>query len=196
MDDPIRAALDEAARALDALRSDRAALDAVGRAAALLTAALRAGGRVYACGNGGSMCDAMHFAEELSGRFRADRPPIAAAAISDPGHLTCTANDLGYEEVFARWIEAHGRRGDALLALSTSGRSPNVLLAARRARERGIAVVALTGRGGSPLGAAADVEIACPAGEWSDRVQELHIKVIHILVELIERDLHPGGGAG
>ena len=135
------------------------------------------------------MCDAMHFAEELSGRFRDERPPYAAVAISDPGHLSCVANDYGYEQVFARYLQAHGRAGDVLLAISTSGASANVLAAARLARARGIGVVALTGRADSPLAALADCTIATPGGRYADRIQELHIKVIHILIELVEHQM-------
>jgi len=156
-----------------------------------LAECLQRGGRILSCGNGGSMCDAMHFAEELTGRFRNDRPGIAAMAISDPGHLTCVANDFGYDQVFARFLEAHGRKGDVLLAISTSGRSASILNAARTARTLGIRVIALVGRDGTDLGPLADICIATPGGKFADRVQELHIKVIHILIELVERQLHP-----
>jgi D-sedoheptulose 7-phosphate isomerase len=187
----VRAALDEAAAALDRLRADEETLGRIERAGELLAATFAAGGRAFACGNGGSLCDAMHFAEELSGRFRDDRPAYAAVAISDPGYLSCVANDYGYEEVFARYLRAHGRAGDALLAISTSGASRNVLAAAQAARELGLRTVALTGRAGSPLGELADIAIVTPAGRYADRVQELHIKVIHILIELVERRLAP-----
>jgi D-sedoheptulose 7-phosphate isomerase len=191
MIDHIRRALGEAAAALARLAADERTLAAVESAAAAMAAAFERGGRVFACGNGGSLCDAMHFAEELSGRFRKDRRALPAVAISDPGHLTCAANDFGFEAVFARYLEAHGRAGDVLLAISTSGASANVVAAAERARSMGLTVVALTGRPGSPLGRAAHVEILTPAGAWSDRIQELQIKVIHVLVELVERRLFP-----
>jgi D-sedoheptulose 7-phosphate isomerase len=187
----VRAALDEAVAALERLRADDATLSHIERAGELLATVLGAGGRVFSCGNGGSMCDAMHFAEELTGRFREDRPGYAAVAISDPGHLTCVANDFGYEQVFARYLHAHGRAGDALLAISTSGTSGNVVAAAQAAKDMQLRVVALTGRDGTPLTALADVAIVTPGGRWADRVQELHIKVIHILIELIERRLAP-----
>jgi D-sedoheptulose 7-phosphate isomerase len=135
------------------------------------------------------MCDAMHFAEELTGRFRGDRPAYAAVAISDPAHLTCVGNDFGFEHVFSRFVEAHGHAGDVLLAISTSGRSANVLNAAQEAMVRGLRVVALTGNAENPLAQIADVVIATPGGSHSDRVQELHIKVIHIMIELIESQL-------
>jgi D-sedoheptulose 7-phosphate isomerase len=189
--DAILAALDEAAAALARLRGDAAAIAAIEAAAAAMAATFAGGGRVFSCGNGGSMCDAMHFAEELSGRFRDDRPGFAALAISDPSHLSCVANDYGYERVFARYIEAHGRAGDVLLAISTSGSSRNVVAAADSARARSIKVIALSGRADSALGRAADIDIVTPAGRYADRVQELHIKVIHILIELVERHLVP-----
>jgi len=187
----VRAALDEAAAALDRLRADDATLAHVAKAGDLLASAFAAGGRAFSCGNGGSMCDAMHFAEELSGRFRDDRPGYAATAISDPGHLSCVANDYGYEQVFARYLRAHGRAGDVLLAISTSGTSRNVIAAAQAANELQMRVIALVGRGGTPLADSADIAIVTPGGRYADRVQELHIKVIHILIELVERRLAP-----
>lgn len=137
------------------------------------------------------MCDAMHFAEELSGRFRKDRPALAAVAISDPGHLSCVSNDYGYEFVFSRYLEAHAREGDVLLAISTSGKSPNVLRAVDVARGRGVKVIALTGKRECPLAEVSDILLASPAGAYADRVQELHIKMIHIMIELVERQLFP-----
>ncbi len=195
MSDAVRAALKDAAEALARLRADDAALACIEQAAELLARAFAAGGRAFACGNGGSMCDAMHFAEELTGRFRDNRPGYAAIAISDPGHLTCVANDYGYEQVFARYIDAHGRAGDALLAITTSGTSKNVVAAAQAARDKGMKVIALSGRAGTPITGVADIAIVTPAGRYADRVQELHIKVIHILIELVERRLAPGNYA-
>lgn len=188
----VRAALDEAAAALDRLRADDTTLARIEQAGELLAVAFAGGGRVFSCGNGGSMCDAMHFAEELTGRFRDDRPGYAAVAICDPGHLSCVANDYGYERVFARYLRAHARAGDVLLAISTSGTSRNVVAAAQEAGELQMRVIALTGRDGTPLADAADVAIVTPGGRYADRVQELHIKVIHILIELVERRLAPG----
>jgi D-sedoheptulose 7-phosphate isomerase len=185
----VRHSLDEAASALNALLRDEATQAAIVQAGAWIAEALRAGGRVLSCGNGGSMCDAMHFAEELTGRFRDDRPGYAALAIADASHLSCVANDFGYEQVFARFIQAHGRPGDVLLAISTSGGSANVLAAARAARAGAMRVVGLTGRPGSELSGLADVTLCTPGGRYSDRIQELHIKVIHILIELVEHHL-------
>ena len=146
-------------------------------------------GKVMSCGNGGSLCDAMHFAEEMTGRYRSNRRPYAALAISDASHMACVGNDYGYEEVFSRYVEAHGRKGDVLLAITTSGTSRNIVKAAEVARRKGVKVVALTGRDETPITELADVSIVTPAGRWADRVQELHIKCIHILIELIERRL-------
>ncbi|HYD79380.1 MAG TPA: SIS domain-containing protein [Paucimonas sp.] len=192
----IEASLREAQSALENLLADRAALANVERAAELLVATFEHGGHVYSCGNGGSMCDAMHFAEELSGRYRNNRKGLGAIAMSDAGHLTCAANDFGYAQVFARYVEAQGRAGDCLLAISTSGTSKSIVLAAAKAKELGMRVIAMTGRPGTPLHDIADVCICTPGGAFADRVQELHIKVIHILIELVERRLFPENYAG
>lgn len=186
----VRASIASAAQAAKDLLADESALAAVARAGELLVATFQAGGRVYSCGNGGSMCDAMHFAEELSGKFRSERPPLPALAISDPAHLTCTGNDFGFDQVFARFVAAHGRPSDVLLAISTSGTSRNILAAIEAAQKAGVKVVALTGRRASPVGKLADIEICTPVNTpWSDRIQELHIKVIHTLIELCELGL-------
>jgi D-sedoheptulose 7-phosphate isomerase len=188
---PIKKALEDAQSGLTALLNDEEMLHRIQLGSQLMSSAIRQKGRIFSCGNGGSMCDAMHFAEELSGRYRLDRPGYAALAISDPSHLSCVANDYGYEFVFSRYLEAHGSANDALLAISTSGTSKNVLKAAQTAKTMGIKVIALTGKYNCALGDIADVHIATPAGQFADRVQELHIKVIHIFIELLERSLAP-----
>ena len=187
----IESSLREAAAALEALLKDASALAAIEAAAAALIATFERRGKVYSCGNGGSMCDAMHFAEELTGRYRLDRGALAATAISDPGHLTCVGNDLGYEQVFARYIEAHGREGDCLVALSTSGSSKNVVRAFQAARSQGLSTILLIGLPNDHLAALSTVYLCTPAGAFADRVQELHIKVLHILIELVERHFFP-----
>jgi D-sedoheptulose 7-phosphate isomerase len=187
--DHVLAHLTEAADALTRLRQDEETLDRVVQAVTLMAGALRAGGKILSCGNGGSLCDAMHFAEELSGRYRDDRPALAALCLSDPGHITCVGNDYGFEHVFARGVEALGRPGDVLVGFSTSGRSPNVVAAARAAREAGMSVIALTGRSGSELEKAADLALITPGGRYADRVQELHIKLVHVMIDGIERAL-------
>lgn len=185
----VLAALNDARDALDALISNEKTIEAVVAAAGLMADAVEGDGKVMSCGNGGSLCDAMHFAEEMTGRYRSNRRPYAALAISDASHMSCVGNDYGYEEVFSRYVEAHGRKGDVLLAITTSGTSRNIVKAAEVARRKGVKVVALTGRDETPITALADVSIVTPAGRWADRVQELHIKCIHILIELIERRL-------
>ncbi|MGB1452627.1 MAG: D-sedoheptulose 7-phosphate isomerase [Crocinitomicaceae bacterium] len=155
----------------------------------ILSASLSQGGKVISCGNGGSMCDAMHFAEELSGRFRNDRRGLAALSISDPSHISCVANDYGYEYVFSRYVEAVGKKGDVLLGISTSGNSENVIEAVKTAKEKGIKTIVLTGKTGGQLADLADLEIRAPQSEYADRAQEIHIKVIHALIDGIERSL-------
>ena len=185
----VLAALNDARDALDALISNEKTIEAVVAAAGLMADAVEGDGKVMSCGNGGSLCDAMHFAEEMTGRYRSNRRPYAALAISDASHMACVGNDYGYEEVFSRYVEAHGRKGDVLLAITTSGTSRNIVKAAEVARRKGVKVVALTGRDETPITELADVSIVTPAGRWADRVQELHIKCIHRLIELIERRL-------
>ncbi|MBS1580847.1 MAG: D-sedoheptulose 7-phosphate isomerase [Bacteroidetes bacterium] len=187
--DRIQHHFQEAASVLERFRQDPAAIAAIERAGERMVSSLRSGGKVISCGNGGSMCDAMHFAEELTGKFRDDRMPIAALSISDPSHLSCVGNDHGFEQVFARFVQAHGKAGDVLLAISTSGNSPNVLRAAERAKAQGVQVIGLTGKDGGRLAALCDVEVRVPHAGYADRIQEVHIKVIHAWIDHIERAL-------
>ncbi len=182
------AAIPDARRALDALAADDALLDRLDALPALLAACFKVGGKVLICGNGGSMCDAMHFAEELTGRFRNDRPALPAIAISDPSHLTCVGNDYGFEFVFSRAVEAYGKPGDILIVLSTSGNSANILRALDAAGERGLATVALLGKDGGRAKGRAHHEVIVPA-EASERIQELHMLILHELVAGVERIL-------
>ncbi len=179
----------EAQKVLETFVADEQNFRTIAQAGDLMVATLQSGGKLMSCGNGGSMCDAMHFAEELSGRFRHDRPALAAIAIADASHLSCVANDYGYEFVFSRFVEAMGQRGDVLLAISTSGNSPNVVKAAQIAQQKGIKVVALTGKDGGKLKHFADTEIRIPNTQYADRVQEIHIKIIHALIEYIESQM-------
>lgn len=160
---------------------------ALERAGKIMANAIKSGGKILSCGNGGSMCDAMHFAEELTGRYRDDRPAIAAIAVSDVSHIACVGNDYGYEFTFSRYVEALGNGGDVLLAISTSGNSPNVLRAIQAARQKGMSVVGLTGKDGGKMALLCDVEIRAPYSRYADRAQEIHIKVIHSLIDYIER---------
>ena len=179
--------LQEAAELLGRIQKDEAFLAAVDRGASLLSQSLAQGGKAISCGNGGSMCDAIHFAEELSGRYRNHRRGLAAMACSDPAHLTCVGNDYGFDEVFARYLEALGRPGDVLVAISTSGNSPNVVAAARKAHEMGISVLALTGNSGGALAELSHVEVRVPLTGYAARIQEVHIKVIHSWIDAGER---------
>ncbi len=156
------------------------------KAGDIISDSLLSGGKVISCGNGGSMSDAMHFAEELSGRYRGDRKALAAVAISDSGHLTCVGNDYGYDKVFSRFVEGLGKEGDVLLAISTSGNSANVINAIETARNQGMKVIGLTGKDGGKMASLCDVEIRAPHSEFADRAQEIHIKVIHALIGYIE----------
>jgi D-sedoheptulose 7-phosphate isomerase len=187
--DRIRSHFKEASDVLAAFMGDPENIVAVERAAAFMSYCLKQGAKVISCGNGGSMCDAMHFAEELTGRFRDDREPIAALCISDPSHLTCVGNDHGFDQVFARFVQAHGREGDVLLAISTSGNSANVLRAAEAARAKHMHVIGLTGKDGGKLADLCTVEVRVPHQGYADRIQEIHIKVIHAFIDHIERDL-------
>ena len=155
----------------------------------LMSAALKNGNKIISCGNGGSMCDAMHFAEELSGRFRQNRKGLAAVSISDPSHISCVANDFGYDFVFSRYIEALGQSGDVLVGISTSGSSKNVILAVEEAKKKGMKTLVLTGKDGGELAGLADLEIRAPYSEFADRAQEIHIKIIHNFILGIESNL-------
>ncbi len=185
--DLIRAELTEARSVLDQFLADDANLTRIAQAAELVAASLNNGGKVLTCGNGGSLCDAQHFAEELSGRYRQDRRALAAIALTEASHMTCVANDFGFEFVFSRFVEALGRPGDVLLAISTSGNSPNILRAAEAARAAGLKIIALTGKDGGQLAHHCDVEIRVPHFGFADRIQEVHIKAIHIMIMLIEK---------
>ncbi len=187
----LRASLSVAADTLAGFSADEAAMAAAAEFADLAFDALSGGKKLLACGNGGSMCDAMHFAEEWTGRFRGDRAAQPAIAFSDPARLSCAANDLGYEEAFAREVQAYGKEGDLLLAISTSGNSPNILRACEEARERGLVVVGLLGNGGGEMASKVGIPIVVPVASTSDRIQEMHVKNIHMTIELVERQMFP-----
>ena len=184
-------ALLESRDAVNKLIKNEETIRAIAQSGSLIIEAFKKKNRIFSCGNGGSMCDSIHFAEELSGRYRDDRKGLPAIAIADPGHITCVGNDYGYEYIFSRYLQAHARGGDILVAISTSGNSPNVVKAAEYALSKNIEVIALTGNVKSKLSALASIEICTPVGRYADRVQEVHIKVIHILIELVERTLFP-----
>ena len=155
----------------------------------IMASSIKNGGKILSCGNGGSMCDAMHFAEELTGRYRENRRALPAISISDNSHMSCVSNDYGYDFVFSRYLEALGKEGDVLLAISTSGNSKNVLLAIETAKKIGMKVVGLTGKDGGKMAEQCDVEIRAPYSNFADRAQEIHIKVIHSWIDYIEQKL-------
>ncbi|WP_318473301.1 D-sedoheptulose 7-phosphate isomerase [Photobacterium leiognathi] len=187
--DLIRAELTEAADVLNRFVSDDKNMADIEAAAKLLADSFKQGGKVLSCGNGGSHCDAMHFAEELTGRYRENRPGYPGIAISDPSHLSCVSNDFGYEYVFSRYLEAVGAKGDVLFGLSTSGNSGNILKAIEAAKAKGMKTIALTGKDGGQMAGLADVEIRVPHFGYADRIQEIHIKIIHILIMLVEKEM-------
>lgn len=187
--DLIRSELTDAVDVLDRFLNDDKNLADIEAAAKLLADSFKQGGKVLSCGNGGSHCDAMHFAEELTGRYRDDRPGYPGIAISDPSHLSCVSNDFGYEYVFSRYLEAVGSKGDVLFGLSTSGNSANILKAIEAAQAKGMKTIALTGKDGGKMAGLADVEIRVPHFGYADRIQEIHIKIIHILIMLVEKEM-------
>jgi D-sedoheptulose 7-phosphate isomerase len=193
--DPIRASFEEALHTLSAFLDAPGGMPSVQQFADAAAATLQNGGLLMSCGNGGSMCDAMHFAEEWTGRFRGNRKALPAVAFSDPSQMTCIANDFGFDEVFARQVEALGKPGDLLVAISTSGNSPNILRACEVARARGVKTVGLLGKGGGQLLGRVDIPIVVPLAQTSDRIQEVHIKVLHIVIEAVERRMFPANYA-
>jgi D-sedoheptulose 7-phosphate isomerase len=189
MENSILDELNESAAVLSAFIQTSSNISSIQSAVDIMLEALKKGKKIISCGNGGSMSDAMHFAEELTGRYRNNREALAAIAISDPSYLTCAANDYGFEYVFSRFIEGVGQQGDILLAISTSGNSANVIEAVKAARKKGMKVVALTGKDGGKLAYLVDIEIRAPHSHYADRAQEIHIKVIHVLIKHLELGL-------
>ena len=176
----------EAAEILNRFLSDESNFSKLEQAGKIMVGALNGGHKIISCGNGGSMSDAMHFAEELSGRYRNDRKALAAVSISDPSHISCVGNDYGYDFVFSRFVEAVGNKGDVLLAISTSGNSKNVINAINTAKKKGMKVIGLTGKDGGRMASLCDIEIRAPFSKYADRAQEIHIKVIHSLIHFVE----------
>lgn len=183
----IKQHFEEAKSVLESFLADQKNFDALENAGKLMVNSIKNGGKILSCGNGGSLCDAMHFAEELTGRYRDNRASLPAIAISDISHATCVGNDYGYEYIFSRYVEGLGRESDVLLAISTSGNSANVINAISAARSRGMKVVGLTGKNGGKMADLCDVEIRAPFSDYADRAQEIHIKCIHSLIDYIEK---------
>ncbi len=188
MRESMERALKDAARVLEEFSRDPATLSAMGAAVTAITDTFKRRGRVLSCGNGGSMCDAMHFAEEFSGRFDKDREPYPAIALSDPAHLTCVANDYGYDHVFSRQVDALGHEGDVLVILSTSGNSASIVMAAEAAKRRGMIVFGCLGKGGGEVLPLCDIALLAPGGR-SDRIQELHMLALHAIIEAVEEEM-------
>lgn len=185
----ISAELNQAAEVLQGFLKDENNLKNIETSAKAIADSIKQGGKVISCGNGGSHCDAMHFAEELTGRYRDNRKAIPAICVSDPSHISCVSNDFGYEFVFSRYLEALGNKGDVLLGISTSGNSANIIRAAQTAKEKGMKVIILSGKDGGKLAPLADIELRVPHFGYADRIQEVHIKIIHILILLIEKEV-------
>lgn len=179
----------EAQKILEQFIAEPENILAIEQAGIAMVEAIKKGNKIISCGNGGSMCDAMHFAEELSGRFREDRKALPAISISDSSHISCVGNDYGYDKIFSRYIEALGNSGDVLLAISTSGNSLNVINAINAAKQKGMTVIGLTGKDGGKMASVCDVEIRAPHSQYADRAQEIHIKIIHSLIHFIEASL-------
>ncbi len=185
----IKKHFEEAGELLKKIMSDDHFFSSVEAAGKVMSESLRKEGKIISCGNGGSMCDAMHFAEELTGRYRGDRPSVAAISISDPSHITCVGNDYGFDFIFSRFVEGVGKSGDVLLGISTSGNSANIIQAVGSAKAKGMKVICLTGKDGGQLASLCDVEIRVPWMQYADRIQEVHIKVIHSLIDYIEKSV-------
>lgn len=190
MIEAIKASLEDAKSTISNFIDNSENIDQMNRAVSMIMDSFKSNGTVFSCGNGGSMCDAMHFAEELTGRFRKERRPLSAIAISDPSHISCVANDYGYDFIFSRYVEALGKDGDVLLAISTSGNSPNVINAVNAAKNKKMKTIALLGKDGGKLKNIVDVPLIVPSNS-SDRIQEVHIKIIHTVIEAVERTFFP-----
>lgn len=186
--DRISKHFEEALSVLNDFFNDRN-LQKIKSAGDLMVKSLKSENKIISCGNGGSMCDSMHFSEELSGKFRNERAALPAISISDPSHISCVANDYGYDQVFSRFVDAFGKNGDVLLAISTSGNSKNIINAIKSAKSKNMIVIGLTGKDGGQMASLCDVELRAPISKYADRAQEIHIKIIHALIDYIEQEL-------
>jgi D-sedoheptulose 7-phosphate isomerase len=185
----IKEELHEAEKLLNKIINQPAMINNINHAASLMSKAVKNNGKIISCGTGGSHCDAMHFAEELTGRYRDDRPPIPAIAISDPSHISCVSNDYGFDNIFSRFIDAMGQPEDVLLGITTSGNSPNIINAVKSANKKGMTTIILSGNNGGQVSEISNINIIVPFHGYSDRIQEIHIKIIHIFILLIEQQL-------
>ena len=186
----LRQSYQDAATLFSSFASDKTQIDKTLVVSSVIAKAFQEGNKVLICGNGGSCCDAIHFAEEFTGRFRKNRKALPVIALSDSAHITCVGNDFGFDEIFSRSVEAYGKTGDIFIGISTSGNSENVLRAASVANQLGLLTLSLLGRDGGKLAGVCDYEFIIP-GQSSDRIQELHMAILHILIEGVERILFP-----
>lgn len=190
MEDLIKYSLKEAHSELERFLKDDTTVDNISKSATIFAEALLSEHKIISCGNGGSLCDATHFAEELTGRYRDNRKPLPAISINDPAYITCVGNDYCFDDIFSRYVEGLGNEGDVLLAISTSGHSKNILNAVMQAHKQNMKVIVLTSAGTNELSQNADIAICAPPAPHSDRIQEIHIKVIHILIQAIEHAIN------
>ena len=181
--------LKESSRVLEAFIALPDTASKIEQAIEIMVESIKGRGKVISAGNGGSMCDAQRFAEELTGRYRGDRPACPAVAVCDPSHLTCVGNDYGFDYVFSRFVEGMGNPGDVFLGISTSGNSKNIIEACKAAKKRGMKSVCLLGKDGGALKELCDLPIIVPHQGFADRIQEVHTMVIHIMIRGIESEL-------
>ncbi len=181
-------AVEEAVRAASFLQN-QTSLQFLEKASEMISSCYQSGGKLLIAGNGGSLCDAMHFAEEMTGQFRSKRAALAAIALADAGHLSCVANDMGFDSVFSRSIEALGKPDDLLIALSTSGNSMNLVKAMETAKLQQLKTIAFLGKTGGKMKGMADLEWIVSGFPFSDRIQEAHMAAIHIIIESVEARL-------
>ncbi len=183
-------AIEDSLKALEQLKQPQA-IAFIEDVADLLASSFKNGNKLIVAGNGGSLCDAAHFAEELTGFYRDKRPALPAIALSEPGHMSCVGNDIGFEFVFSRGIEAYGQKGDVFVGLTTSGNSTNLVNAFKTAKDKGLVTVAFLGKSGGKLKGCADYELIIEGFKYSDRIQEAHMAAIHMIIELMETLLFP-----
>jgi len=186
----INTALQNAQSALNALISAPNTVEKIDQVSQKIADTFSNQRKVLICGNGGSACDAMHFAEEFTGRYRKNRKALPVISLTDASHITCVGNDFGFDAIFSRGVEAYGQEGDMFIGISTSGNSQNVINAVEAAKKQGLSVVCFLGKDGGKLAGQSDIEFIVP-GETTDRIQELHMMILHILIEGVERILFP-----
>lgn len=191
MESKIIEAVEDGIRAVEQLKSPES-LEFISSIALAIAACYKEGGKLIIAGNGGSLCDAGHFAEELTGQFRQPRAALPAIALNDPGFLTCTANDFGFDTVFARGVAAFGKPEDIFIGLTTSGNSKNLIKAFELAKRKQLKTIAFLGKGGGALKGVADYELIIEGFKTSDRIQEAHMTAIHIAIEMVEKELFYG----